>query len=72
MKKFLYIIAAIFAPFLFAFLLLCANCAASNHYTLLQCNAWVGCVNVEAFIVSLVTAVLIMREVVTEIRLLDC
>jgi len=72
MKKFLYIIAAVFAPLLFAFLLFLANCAAGDHYTLLQCNAWIGCINVEAFIVSLVTAVLIMREVFTKIQLLDC
>ena len=71
MKKFLYIIAAVFAQLLFAVLLFVANCAASNYYTLLQCNVWVGCINVEAFIVSLVTTILIMREVFTEIRLLD-
>ena len=72
MKKYLCIVAAIFAPLLFGFLLLCANCSASNHWTLLQCNVWVGCINVEAFIVSLVTAVLFMREVFAKIRELDC
>ena len=72
MKKFLYIIAAVFAPLLFAVLLFLANCSAGNHWTLLQCDVWVGCINVEAFIVSLVTAGLFMREVFTKIRLLDC
>ncbi len=68
MKRHLNIIAIGFSVILFLLLLATANVAAEWHWTFLQCETWIGGVNFEALIVSLVTTVLIAREIFISLK----
>lgn len=68
MKNCIHIITVGFSVILFLLLLATANVAAEWHWTFLHCETWIGGVNVEAFIVSLVAAVLISREIFISLK----